>query len=172
VADSRMLEIIRRLSEATPPPIRLSRLIQSPAQGYFSFMLRNEHRDVAVRLFQALGKASVNLRYLSEHLGENGRARFQLCCDTEAQAQVLKLLQADDAADRIEAFCHVEEALVLSLYPFDGQPELAGRVFGVLKQLGIRMLGASTATAVFSCVISSRDTATLIAGLREVFLWE
>jgi len=172
MTDSRMLEIIRRLSDATPPPIRLSRLIQSPIQGHFSFVISDEHREAAVWLFEALGKASVNLRYLNEHSEGKNKVRFQFCCDAEAQEQVLQLFQSEKVANFIADFRYVEATVIMSLYPFNGQPQFAARVFGILRQRGIELLGASTATAVFSCVVSSRDADSVLTGLKGVFVWQ
>ena len=79
--NSKALEIIKKLGDATPPQIRLSRLLQSPVQGHFSFRVSNDNKSIVVRFFELLGKESVNLRLISDHIGTDGEVRIQFCCD-------------------------------------------------------------------------------------------
>lgn len=170
-ANSKTLEIIKKLGDARPPQIRLSRLLQSPAQGHFSFRVSSDNRSFVVRFFELLGEESVNLRLITENLGADGEVRIQFCCDGEAQGKVLRMLQNEESSAVIKEFHHVEEAVILSLYPFNGQPQVAGRVFTIFRQKGIEILGANTATSVFSCVVPAKALEAAISNLKQVFMW-
>lgn len=170
--DSRIVDIFKRLGDETPPPIRLSRLLQSPVQGYFSFVTHRDDRGTVVRILESLGNASVNLRFISEHPGGNGEVRIQLCCDAEAQQTVVEIFQRAEFARAIREFRHVDAVVILSLYPFSGQPQVAGRVFAILRKRHIEILSANTATSVFSLIVSLGDLASVIASLKQVFIWQ
>ena len=55
--DSRIVDIFKRLGDETPPPIRLSRLLESPVQGYFSFVVQKGDRGTVARILELLGDA-------------------------------------------------------------------------------------------------------------------
>lgn len=167
-----MLEIIRKLGDATPPPIHLSRLLQSPIQDHFSFAVSGENREVAVRLFEFLGEASANLRFISEHVGEHGKIRIQFCADAEVQGVVLGVFQTKGISKAVNEFRHRSGVVIISLYPFNGQPQMAERIFAVLRQQGIEILGANTATSVFSCIVANSDMKAVISNLKTVFVWQ
>lgn len=170
--ESSMLEIIRKLGDATPAPVHLSRLLQSPLQDHFSFALSSENRAVAVRVFELLAEASANLRFISEHLGERSKVRIQFCADAEARREVLGVFQTEEISRAIEEFHHRNGVVILSLYPFNGQPQIAERIFAVLRQQGIEILGVNTATSVFSCIVANSDMEAVMSNLKKVFVWQ
>lgn len=171
-ADSRMLEILRQLGEATPSPIRLSRLLQSPPQAYFSFLLSEEDRAASVRIFQLLGDSSLNLRFISEHPVPDGRVHIQFCSGSDTQNQVLDFFQAAEVSGATQELCHQDAVVIFSLYPFNGQPDLASRVFTILGQRRIEILGANTATSVFSLIVASSDVEEVVSAFKQVFVWQ
>ena len=171
-ANSKTLDIIKKLGDATPPPIHLSRLLHSPIQSNFSFAVSSDERGIAVRIFELLGEASVNLRFVSEYTGAGGEARIQFCCDADAQQIVLEVFKKMGAFAVLREFRHLHAVVVLSLYPFNGQPQIAGRVFAVLRQRGIEILCANTATSVFSFVVSADDLEPAVSSLKQVFIWQ
>jgi aspartokinase len=170
VTHSRMLDIIRRIGEATPPPIKLSRLIQSPEQDFFSFALISEKWMTSARVFELLAKSSVNIRFICQHLGKGGDLRVQLCADTKFQDKILKVFQTDEIARVVQEFSHQAGVVVLSLYPFNGQPQVSVRVFGTLRHHNIEILGANTATSVISCVVLGRDLELAVSTLKQIFV--
>jgi aspartokinase len=170
--DARMLEIIRKLGDATPPPIRLSKVFQSPAQGFFAFSVSAEDRAVAAEVLDALARASVNIRFLNEHRGRCGETRMQLCVDAESLSRTGAALQSRKAAGRLNEVIQQPHAVILSLYPFSGQPQVAERVFYALAQHGVPILAANTATSVFSLVVAGDVLEPAMVALRRVFLMQ
>jgi len=170
-AQSPMLGILKKLGDATPPPIRLSRLIQSPLQTLFSFAFDRDNRALVAKLFELLAEQSVNLRFISEHPGEAHMTRIQFCADAEAQARALGCLAKTEIAEAIWEFSHHEEMIIVSLYPFNGQPNVAERVFTISRQREIKIRAANTATSVFSCIVSADRLEALISALKQVFIW-
>jgi aspartokinase len=170
--DSRIVDIFKRLGDETPPPIRLSRLLESPVQGYFSFVTHRDDRGTVVRILESLGNASVNLRFISEHPGGKGEVRIQFCCDADDQETVAKMFQRAEFSRAIRELRHIDAVVILSLYPFNGQPQVAGRVFAILRKRHIEILSANTATSVFSLIVSLGDLASVIASLKQVFIWQ
>jgi len=166
-----MLEILKKLGDATPPPIRLSRLIQSPPQDLCAFVVDEDKRAVVPRLFELLAEQSVNLRFITEQPGEKGTCRIQFSFDAEARQRAAQILEKPEIATAIKDFKRHEAVVVLSVYPFNGQPNLVERVFTVCRQAGVQILGANSATSVFSCIVSSGALETLLAGLKKVFVW-
>jgi len=170
VTHSRMLDIIRRIGEATPPPIKLSRLIQSPEQDFFAFGVDSEKWLTSVRVFELLAKSSVNIRFISQHPGKGGDLRVQLCADTEYQDKTLKVFQTEEITRVIQGFYHQPGVVILSLYPFSGQPQVSVRVFGTLRHHNVEILGSNSATSVFSCVVPSRDLELAVSSLKQIFV--
>lgn len=170
-ANSSMLEILKKLGEATPPPIRLSRLLQSPLQDICSFAVEREKRAIVPRIFELLAEQSVNLRFITEQPGEMGTCRIQFSFDAEARERAAQVLEKAEIAEAIKDFKHHDAVVILSVYPFNGQPNLAERIFTVCRQTGIQMHGANSATSVFSCIVSSSEVEALLSDLRKVFVW-
>jgi aspartokinase len=170
IPDSKMVDIIRRIGEATPSPIKLSKLLQSPEQDFFSFSVAIGNWTIATKIFELLAQSSVNIRFIVIHAGKNEDARVQLCVDTKFQREALNIFQTEEIAEAIQEFHHHDSAIILSLYPFNGQPQVAERIFTILRLLGIEILGANTATSVFSCVISESDLDPVVTSLKEVFV--
>lgn len=170
-ATSSMLEILKKLGEATPPPIRLSRLMHSPLQDLCSFAVARDKRAVVPRIFELLAEQSVNLRFITEQPGEMGSRRIQFSFDAEARERAAQVLEKAEIATAIDDCKRHEAVVILSVYPFNGQPNLAERIFTVCRQAGIQIHGANSATSVFSCIVSSGQLEALLSGLKKVFVW-
>ncbi len=168
--DSRMLDIIRKIGEVTPPPVRLSKLFESPEQDFFSFSIPTAELSALATVFHVLALSSVNIRFLGEHLGGDGDLRVQMCVDSVQGALALKAIQGEDVAGVIGEWNHRPRAVILSLYPFNGQPHIAGRIFDTMHAEGIEILGAGSATSVFSCVILRNKAGLAISKLKSAFV--
>lgn len=166
-----MLDILKKLGDATPPPIRLSRLIQSPLQDLCSFSIERDKRAVVPQMFEMLAEQSVNLRFITEQPGEMGTCRIQFSFDAEARERATGVFEKPEIAKAIKEFKQQEAVIVLSVYPFNGQPNLADRIFTVCRQAGIQISGANSATSVFSCIVSSSELEALLSALKKVFVW-
>ena len=168
--DSRMLDIIRKIGEVTPPPVRLSKLFESPEQDFFSFSIPTPELGVLAKVFDLLALSSINIRFLGEHLGEDGDLRVQMCVDSVQGAPALKVIQREDVVGVLGEWHHRPGAVILSLYPFNGQPHIAGRIFDTMHAEGIEILGAGSATSVFSCVILRNKVGLAVSKLKTAFV--
>lgn len=167
--ESRMLEIIRTIGEVTPPPVRLSKLFRSPEQDFFSFSVPAQGMSHLARIFDLLAGISANIRYLSEHTSVDGDLRVQLSVDSAQGALALKALHSEEIIQGLGELRHCSGAVIVSLYPFNGQPHIAERIFDTLDTDGIEILGADSATAVFSCLIQG-DVEAAISRLKVAFV--
>jgi aspartokinase len=168
--DSKMLDIIRKIGEVTPPPVRLSKLFRSPEQDFISFSLPTADMSFLALVFDLLAQSSANIRYLSQHLGGEGYPRVQMCVDSVSGADALKALQREEVVRGVGDIQHRSGVVILSLYPFGGQPHLAQRILETLRAEGIEILGAGAATSVFSCVTSCRNVETAVSRLKQAFV--
>jgi aspartokinase len=170
-ATSSMLDILKKLGDATPPPIHLSRLIESPLQDLCSFAVERDRRAVLPRMFELLAEQSVNLRFITEQPGEMGACRIQFSFDAEARERATEVFEKLEIAKAMKEFKRHEAVVILSVYPFNGQPNVAERIFTVCRQAGIQIRGVNSATSVFSCIVSGSELEALLSCLRKVFVW-
>ncbi len=168
--DSKMLDIIRKIGEVTPPPVRLSKLFRSPEQDFISFSLPTADTSFLALVFDLLAQSSANIRYLSQHHGGEGDLRVQMCVDSIHGAVALKAFQREEVVRGVGDIQHCSGVVILSLYPFGGQPHIAQRILETLRAEGIEILGAGAATSVFSCVIFSRNVEMAVSKLKRAFV--
>ena len=165
-----MLDIIRRIGEVAPPPIRLSKLFESPKQHFFSFSINAGEEMASVEVLQLLAEASVNVRFISRHFGRAGEMNVQLCVDAAHGARAMGIFQTEQIMRAVRKFHDNPGVVILSLYPFGGQPHIATRICSALRTEGIRILGIGTATSVFSCIIGIENAASAVSVLKHAFV--
>jgi aspartokinase len=167
---TRMLDIIRQIGEAAPSPIRLSKIFQSPEQDFFSFSAPAGKEMVATLVFERLAQRSANIRFIGGHIGRNSDLHVQLCVDSEFGKETLEILQSDQVAGAVRDFRHHPCARILSFYPFNGQALIAERIFAMFALENIEILGVSTATSTFSCVIPGSRLESAVERSKQVFV--
>jgi aspartokinase len=168
--ESKSLDFISKLGEASPPPIRLSRLFQSREQDFFSFGTPEDKPAVLAEVFEALGRSMVNIRFINHFTAENGRFNVQFCIDSAFREIAANLFSSPEIAKRIHGFQHVADAVILSLYPFQGRPQVAERALSELERLGARILGVNCGASVLSCVIESPEPDSVVEGFKQAFI--
>ncbi len=169
-SDSKLLDFISKLGEASPPPIRLSRLFQNREQDFFSFGTAGDEQAVLAEVFEKLGRSMVNIRFINHYTAENGRFNVQFCIDSVFREIATGLFSSPEIAERIHGFQHVASAAILSLYPFQGQPQVAERALSELERLGAKILGVNCGASVLSCVIESPHLDSVVEGFKQAFI--
>lgn len=166
---SRTLEIIRRIGEAAPPPVQLSKLLVNPGQVFFSFAVNETDWGAGVRALVLLGRAGGNIRFVSEQMDGNGVLRWSLTLDQAKGEEVLRIFEQPELAKSLADFAWHRSVAVLSLYPFNGDPGVAGHLYHFFRLSGIDTLATTASPSVISCVIDSRDMEAAVDKLNYYF---
>jgi len=164
--------MIRRLGQTSAAPIHLRKLLLSPEQEFFAFAALPEHQGVAAEVYQRLGQAAVNIRLISHYQAKDGVLRVRLSVDGCSMAAARGVFHAATVRERMSAFEHVEQARILSLYPFNGRPEVLERAFLELRRRRIQILATSSATSVLSCVLIEAQVEDALQHLQQVVILE
>lgn len=169
-ASSQMVEILRRLGEASAAPIHMRKLLVSPAQDFFGFTVTAEHRDVSRDVFERLGRAAVNIRLISQYGTEAGDLRIRLSVDRCSGDAAREIFQHREIRGSVVDFEHLEDTRILSLYPFNGRSEVVERVFGALRRGQIDILATSSATSVISCLVPGAQVDAAVQQIKRVIV--
>ena len=170
--NSTMIRIIQDVEEGAQPPVRITQLLRSPPQIFFSFPLAVSMLPEWNRVLSTLGEQSVNIRFINQSFEENEAYRVSLCVDKvnderipEISTMISRLL--GKAGPGREARI-VPGAIILSFYVFKGQPRFIGGILKVLRDGGIEMLSAGVASSVLSCVIRQFALNAALDALAEL----
>jgi aspartokinase len=169
---SQMVEIIRRLGEASAAPIHLRKLLLSSEQEFFGFIAPRHRREISAEVFDLLGRAAVNIRLISQYLTDGGDLCVRLCVDGCSGPAAREVFREETVRGAVQRFEHLQDARVLSLYPFNGRPEVVERVFTELRKREIRILAANSATSVISCVVSGAQAEEAVDHLKRVIIFQ
>lgn len=169
---SQLQEIIRRLGQASAAPIHLRKLLLSPEQEFFAFTAPAEHQGVAAEVYERLGQAAVNIRLIGQYLAKDGVLRVGLSVDVGSGVAADEIFRMATVRGRLSTLEHVEQARILSLYPFNGRPEVLERAFLELRRRRIQILATSSATSVLSCVLIEAQVEDALQHLQQVVILE
>ena len=151
--------------------IKVGGVINHKGLCLMGVMSTPDRPGLVAAIFQALGRAHLNVQFIVQTIDLNNDSHVQFCIaaeDCEYVTETLRPVAAALGAKKLTSGLPV--ALVSVFGPdFRERPGIAGIAFAALAAAGVNILAISTSISTISCVIAEQDNQTALDALHSVF---
>ncbi len=118
----------------------------------------------------ALGRRGINVEFIAQGIGEQGRANLTFCVGNSDFKDAMDALRQDVAAE-VEAIVFVENVASVAVFgpDFRQRPAIAAHLFEALAQAGINIRAISTSISTVSCIIDNSRLEDALVAVHQAF---
>ena len=149
--------------------IKVGGILKRTGLTKLGVMSAPDRPGIASTVFEALGKAGLNVEFIIVGIDLTNHTHVILCVAEEYADEAQKVLEEVKTAVGARAVVRQDHIAVISVFgpDFRERPAIAGTVFGALASAGINILAVSTSISTISCVIDSDKLEEAIKALEQ-----
>jgi len=125
----------------------------------------------AGQVLTALGRANINLHFITEGIDGAGFANMTICIspdDCDEAVEIIKVFQNDEKIKSVRETKNISSLTVYGPH-FSEKPAISGEMCSTLGKANINIIGISTSISSVCCLIRDEDFDRAYAALLSVF---
>ncbi len=125
----------------------------------------------AGKILTKLGRANINLHFITQGVDANGFATMTICIDPKNSIEALEIVKAQkNGHDKhnVEEIRHISSLTVYGPH-FREKPAISGEMCSAFGKADVNILGISTSISSICCLIKDEDFDRAYSSLLKVF---
>ncbi|MBU0494003.1 MAG: ACT domain-containing protein [Chloroflexi bacterium] len=150
--------------------IKIGGIIRNPQLALIGVIGLPDRPGAAGIVMNALGRRTLNVEFIAQGLGEQGRANLTFCVNsTDFESAIESLRQ--DIASEVKAIVFMEDVASVAIFgpDFRQRPAIASQMFSALAQAGINIRAISTSISTVSCVVDQDRLEDALIAVNQTF---
>ena len=150
--------------------IQIGGVIRSPNLSLIGVIGLPDRPGAAELVLNAMGRRDINVEFIAQGVGEQGRANLTLCV-VESDLEDAREGLRQDVASEVEAIVFMENVSSVAIFgpDFRQRPAIAAHLFAALAQAAINIRAISTSISTVSCIVDRDRLEDAIVAIHETF---
>lgn len=150
--------------------IQIGGIIRSANLSLIGVVGLPDRPGAAGLVMHAMGRRGINVEFIAQGVGEQGRANLTFCVGKDDFKDALNALRQDVAAE-VEAIVFIENVASVAIFgpDFRQRPAIAAHLFEALAQADINIRAISTSISTVSCIIDNDRLEDAMIAVHQSF---